>query len=85
MDIFLTDESLAVEANMSDGDSDKLYGVLQTISADPESAKHDPRHRFVSTFALWATHIPGTRYTAFWFTDDMLEVTIIADEDATPH
>jgi hypothetical protein len=85
MDIFLTDESLAVEASMSDRDSEKLYAALQDIAADVEEAKRDPRHRYVSTYTWWATHIPGTRYTAFWYADDMLRVTLIADEDATMH
>jgi hypothetical protein len=82
MQIFVTDDALDVEAAMSDRDSDKLFDALELIAGDVEEAKRDPRHRYVSSMQLWGTHIPGTRYTAFWFTDDMLRVTIIVDEAA---
>lgn len=82
MQIFLTSDAVDVEAAMSDRDSDKLFDVLERIAADAEEAKRDPRHRYVSSQQQWGSHIPGTRYTAFWFTDDMLRVTIIVDESA---
>lgn len=34
---------------MSDHNSDKLSAALEQIAADPEDAKQDPRHRFISS------------------------------------
>ncbi|MDQ1075079.1 MULTISPECIES: hypothetical protein [Microbacterium] len=85
MHIFLSDESLAVEATMSDRESDKLYDALERIAADVDEAKADPRNRFISSRSWWSTHIPGTVYTAFWFSDDMLRVILVANENDYPH
>lgn len=85
MQIFLSDDASEVEAAMSDRDSDKLFDTLELIARDTEEAKRDPRHRYVSSLRQWGTHIPGTRYTAFWFTDDMLRVTLIIDETSVAY
>lgn len=85
MDVFLTDDAKAVERAMSDREYNKLWDALELIADEPEEAKRDPRHRYISSSQEWATHIPGTRYTAFWYTDDMLRVFLIADEDAIEH
>ena len=85
MQIFLSDDALAVEATMNTRDYNKLWDVLEFIAADPEAARTEPRNRFISSRKEWGTHIPGTRYTAFWFTDDAIRVTLIADENLTEH
>lgn len=82
MEIFLTDDAIEVESAMSDRDHGKLWDLLELIAANVGEAKQDPRNRYVSSQEQWGTHIPGTRYTAFWFTDEMLRVTIIVDEAA---
>jgi len=85
MQIFLSDDALAVEATMNDRDYNKLWDVLEFIAADLEAARTDPRNRFISSRNEWGTHIPGTRYTAFWFANDAIRVTLIADETLTEH
>lgn len=85
MQIFLTGDAWDIEATMTDRDSDKLFDVLELIAADVEAAKRDPRNRYVSSQEQWGTHIPGTHYSAFWFTNDMLRVTIIVDEHAVEY
>ena len=34
---------------------------------------------------VWGTHIPGTNFTAFWYTDDLLRVTQIVDETSVTY
>lgn len=85
MQIFLVEDALDVEAAMSDSDSDKLFDVLELIASAVDDAKRDPRNRYVSSQDVWGTHIPGTRYTAFWYSDEMLRVTLIIDENAVSY
>lgn len=81
MEIILSPLALAVEDAMPNRAYDKMWDAFDRILADPTEAQHDPRHKYVSSEKVWATHIPGTDYTVYWYVEDgALQVPYILED-----